>query len=159
MNIFNIDRPIWFMRQAGRHLPEYRKLRENKENFLDFCFDYESIVKSTLQPVERYNLDCAIIFSDILVIPYALNQQIDFIKGVGPKLEPLEMKELLNLDFNKEKLVDLSYSYKAIKKVRRLLNKNKCLIGFCGAPWTVACYMIDGESKKGFIKTKKLLGR
>ena len=157
MNIFNIDRPIWFMRQAGRHLPEYRKIRANKEKFLDFCFDYESIVKSSLQPIERYNLDCAIIFSDILVIPYALNQQIDFIKGVGPKLEPLEMKELLNLDFNKEKLVDLSYSYKAIKKVRRLLNKNKCLIGFCGAPFTVACYMIDGESSNGFIKTKKLM--
>ena len=159
MNIFNIDKPIWFMRQAGRHLPEYRKIRANKTNFLDFCFDYESIVKSTLQPVERYNLDCAIIFSDILVIPYALSQQINFIKGVGPKLKLLEMKELLNLDLNKEKLADLSNSYRAIKKTRVLLNKNKCLIGFCGAPFTVACYMIDGESSNGFVRTKKFMKR
>ena len=157
MNIFNINRPIWFMRQAGRHLPEYRKLRANKENFLDFCFDFESIVKSTLQPIERYDLDCAIIFSDILVIPYAFNQKIDFIKGVGPKLELLEIKELLNLDLNKEKADELSNCYRAIRKVRKLLNKNKSLIGFCGAPFTVACYMIDGESSSGFVRTKKLM--
>ncbi len=157
MNILDLKKPIWFMRQAGRHLPEYRKIRAKKNNFLDFCFDYESIVRSTLQPIERYDIDCAIIFSDILVIPYILDQKIDFIQGMGPKLETLEIKDLLNLTLNRRKEKDLDNCYRAIRKVRKLLNKNKCLIGFCGAPLTVACYMIDGESKKGFIKTKKLL--
>ena len=156
MNIIDLDKPIWFMRQAGRHLPEYKKIRARKKNFLEFCFDYESIIKSTLQPIERYDLDCAIIFSDILVIPYILNQKVDFVQGEGPKLELLEINDLLNLTLNKRKEKDLNNCYRAIRKVRKLLNKNKCLIGFCGAPWTVASYMIDGESKKGFIRTKKL---
>lgn len=157
MNIFELNKPIWFMRQAGRHLPEYKKIRAGKDNFLEFCFDYKSIVRSTLQPIERYDLDCAIIFSDILVIPYILNQRVDFIKGIGPKLEFLKINELLNLTLNKRKEKNLDNCYKAIGMVRKLLNKNKCLIGFCGAPWTVACYMIDGESKKGFERTKKLV--
>ena len=106
MNIFDLEKPIWFMRQAGRHLPEYKVLRAQKTNFLEFCFDYESIVKSTLQPIERYDLDCAIIFSDILVIPYILNQQVDFIQGVGPKLECLEMDDLLDLTLSKKKRKD-----------------------------------------------------
>jgi uroporphyrinogen decarboxylase len=157
MNIFDLEKPIWFMRQAGRHLPEYKVLRAQKTNFLEFCFDYESIVKSTLQPIERYDLDCAIIFSDILVIPYILNQQVDFIQGVGPKLECLEMDDLLDLTLSKKKRKNLSNCYRAIKRVRKLLNKNKCLIGFSGAPWTVMCYMIDGDSKSGFERTKRLI--
>ena len=157
MNILDLDRPIWFMRQAGRHLPEYNKIRVRKKNFLEFCFDYESIVTSTLQPIKRYDLDCAIIFSDILVIPYILNQRVDFIKGIGPNLELLEMDELLNLTLNQKKLEDLKNCYNAIREIRKLLHKNKCLIGFCGAPWTVACYMVDGNSKNGFIRTKKLM--
>ena len=157
MNIFDLKKPIWFMRQAGRHLPEYKKLRARKRNFFDFCFDRKCIVRSTLQPIERYDLDCAIIFSDILVIPYVLNQKVDFVSGSGPKLEFLEIDDLLNLTINKRKEKDVNNCYIAISEVRKLLNKNKCLIGFCGAPWTVACYMIDGESKKGFIRTKRLV--
>ncbi len=157
MDILSLNKPIWFMRQAGRHLPEYKIIRKRKKNFLDFCFDYESIVRSTLQPIERYDLDCAIIFSDILVIPYVLNQKIDFVSGSGPKLELLKIDDLLNLTLNKRKEKNLNNCYRAISKVRKLLNKNKCLIGFCGAPWTVASYMIDGESKKGFIRTKRLV--
>lgn len=157
MNILDIKKPIWFMRQAGRHLPEYKAIRARKKKFFDFCFDCESIVRSTLQPIERYDLDCAIIFSDILVLPYILDQEIDFVSGSGPKLEFLEINDLLNLTINRRKEKDLINCYTAISKVRKLLNKNKCLIGFCGAPWTVACYMIDGESKKGFIRSKKLV--
>ncbi len=154
LNILSFNNPIWFMRQAGRHLPEYKEIRSKKESFIDFCFDYESIVKSTLQPIARYDLDCAIIFSDILVVPYILGQRIDFIKGKGPKLEDLEINELLCLKTEKKRLEDLENCYKAIREVRKKLNKNKCLIGFCGAPWTVACYMIDGGNKNRFKKSK-----
>ena len=84
MNILSIERPIWFMRQAGRHLPEYRKIRAERKNFLDFCFDKKSIVEATLQPVQRYKIDCAIIFCDILIAPYILGQKISFVKGEGP---------------------------------------------------------------------------
>ena len=157
MNVLDLKKPIWFMRQAGRHLPEYKAIRARKKKFFDFCFDCESIVRSTLQPIERYDLDCAIIFSDILVLPYILDQEIDFVSGSGPKLEFLEINDLLNLTINRRKEKDLINCYTAISKVRKLLNKNKCLIGFCGAPWTVACYMIAGESKKGFIRSKKLV--
>ena len=157
VNILKIKKPIWFMRQAGRHLPEYRKLRLKKKNFLDFCFDYESVVESTLQPIKRYDIDCAILFSDILVIPYLLNQNVKFDKGTGPALEKLNFKELLSLKTNESKLKDLYTSYNAIKKIRYLLNKNNSLIGFCGAPWTVSCYMIDGNSKNGFKRSQECL--
>ena len=97
MNILNMKRPIWFMRQAGRHLPEYRKIRSEKKNFLDFCFDKKSIVEATLQPVQRYKIDCAIIFCDILIAPYILGQKISFVKGEGPLLENLSLEELISL--------------------------------------------------------------
>ena len=97
MNILSIKKPIWFMRQAGRHLPEYRKIRSMKKNFLDFCFDKKSIVEATLQPLRRYKIDCAIIFCDILIVPYILGQKISFVKGEGPLLENLSLKELINL--------------------------------------------------------------
>ena len=164
MNILELNKPIWFMRQAGRHLPEYRKIRLNKNNFLDFCFDKESIVEATLQPVKRYDVDCAIIFCDILVVPYVLDQDISFIKGKGPKLESLALNELLNLKKTTRKEKDLEITYDAIRDVRKKLNKNKSLIGFCGGPWTVACYMINGKGDGEFIpamnsiiNTKKIL--
>ena len=150
MNILDIKKPIWFMRQAGRHLPEYRKIRLKKENFLDFCFDKESVVEATLQPIQRYNIDSAIIFCDILIVPYILGQKISFVKGEGPLLESLSLKELINLKplYKKEK--DLENTYDAIKDVRKKLNKNKSLIGFCGGPWTVACYMINNKGDTKF---------
>ena len=162
INILQIDKPIWFMRQAGRHLPEYRKLRLKKGSFLDFCFDLDSVVESSLQPIRRYDIDCAIVFSDILVVPFLLGQKVSFYKGHGPNLESLSFKSLLNLKKTDIKIKKLEISYEAIKRVRTLLNSNKSLIGFCGAPWTVSCYMIDGNSRSGFslskdsIKNKKL---
>ncbi len=155
VNILKINKPIWFMRQAGRHLPEYRKLRQKKKSFLEFCFDFDCIVESSLQPIRRYDIDCAIVFSDILVIPYLLGQKVVFKKGIGPNLEELNIKELLNLKSSNYKQRRLSNSYRAIKEIRSSLNKNKSLIGFCGAPWTVACYMIDGNSKGGFVLSKE----
>ena len=157
VNILKIEKPIWFMRQAGRHLPEYRKLRLKKKSFLEFCFDHDCIVESTLQPVHRYDIDCAILFSDILVIPHLLNQTVTFNKGTGPDLKKLDFKELLDLKINEVNIKDLNVSYNAIKRIRKLLNKNKSLIGFCGAPWTVSCYMIDGNSKSGFKKSQACL--
>ncbi len=153
-NILKINKPIWFMRQAGRHLPEYRDLRLRKKNFLDFCFDFDCVVESSLQPIKRYDIDCAIVFSDILVIPYLLGQEVTFKKGIGPNLEKLNLTDLLNLEQCDRKQAKLNNSYRAIKRIRFLLNKNKSLIGFCGAPWTVACYMIDGNSRGGFSLSK-----
>ena len=150
MDILNIKRPIWFMRQAGRHLPEYRKIRSKKKNFLDFCFDKKSIVEATLQPVQRYKIDCAIIFCDILIAPYILGQKISFVKGEGPLLENLSLEELISLKPLPKKKKDLQNTYDAIKDIREKLNKNKCLIGFCGGPWTVACYMINGKGDTKF---------
>mgnify|MGYP001389689397 CR=1 FL=1 len=155
IDILKINKPIWFMRQAGRHLPEYRKLRLKKESFLEFCFDLDSIVETTLQPVKRYDIDCAIVFSDILVIPFLFGQGVSFEKGVGPNLENLSLTELLNLKQSNYERDKLGETYGAIKKIRSLLNKNKSLIGFCGAPWTVACYMIDGNSRRGFGLSKE----
>jgi uroporphyrinogen decarboxylase len=147
------NKKTWFLRQAGRHLPEYKKIRAKKESFFDFCFDVESVVEATLQPIIRYDLDAAIIFSDILVIPYILNQEINFIKGFGPKLSKFDKNNILTLKIDNEKLYNLQNNYLAIKKTRDLLNKNKSLIGFCGGPWTVACYMIDGTSKNNFSES------
>ena len=159
VDILKLDKPIWFMRQAGRHLPEYRKLRLKKESFLEFCFDFDCVVESTLQPIKRYDIDCAIVFSDILVIPYLLGQKVSFIKGIGPSLEDLNIKDLLDLEQSYYKKERLNNSYRAIGKIRSLLDKNKSLIGFCGAPWTVACYMIDGNSRAGFSLSKEIIKR
>ena len=150
MNLLNIKRPIWFMRQAGRHLPEYRKLRLEKKNFLEFCFDKKCIVEATLQPIQRYKVDCAIIFCDILVMPYILGQKISFVKGEGPLLENLSLEKLVSLKSLSQKEKHLQNTYNAIKDIRKKLNKNKSLIGFCGGPWTVACYMINGKGDSKF---------
>ena len=150
MDILSIKKPVWFMRQAGRHLPEYRKIRLKKENFLDFCFDRESIVEATLQPVQRYKIDCAIIFCDILIVPYILGQEISFVKGEGPVLENLSLEDLISLKPLPQKEKNLQNTYDAIKDIRKKLNKNKCLIGFCGGPWTVVCYMVNGKSDSKF---------
>ena len=150
MSILDIEKPIWFMRQAGRHLPEYKMIRSKKESFLEFCFDKKSIVEATLQPIQRYKIDCAIIFCDILIVPYILGQRISFVKGEGPLLESLSLQELVDLKPLPQKEKDLKNTYDAIKEIRKKLNKNKSLIGFCGGPWTVACYMINGKGDSKF---------
>jgi uroporphyrinogen decarboxylase len=145
--------PFWLMRQAGRYLPEYMALRKKAGSFLDLCFTPDYAAEVTLQPVRRFDTDAAILFSDILVIPYALGQKLDFVEGEGPRLGALEKRELLNgLVFDEKKLQPV---YDAIGKIRAELPADKTLIGFAGAPWTVACYMIQGQGDGEFMAVRK----
>jgi len=137
--------PTWLMRQAGRYLPEYRQLRTQAKTFLDFCYRPELAVEATLQPIRRFDLDAAIIFSDILVVPHALGRDVQFKEGEGPVLEPFTGEEPLVFDAAALKR-HLDPVYEAIVQTRRELARNKALIGFAGAPWTLACYMIDGRN-------------
>jgi uroporphyrinogen decarboxylase len=137
--------PLWMMRQAGRYLPEYRKLRAKAGSFLDLCFTPEFAAEVTLQPIRRFNFDAAIIFSDILVIPYALGRSVRFEAGEGPRLDPLDSPDKVatlaaEADFSK-----LEPVFEALRRVRRELDPKIALIGFCGAPWTVATYMVAGQ--------------
>jgi len=136
--------PIWMMRQAGRHLPEYLKVRETAKDFIDFCFTPEKAAKVTLQPVERYDMDAAILFADILLIPIALGRDVKLVKGLGPVLDPLSIADVSNLTI-KDAAKRISPVYETVSRVRKNLSKTKALIGFCGGPWTVATYMIEGK--------------
>ena len=138
--------PVWFMRQAGRYLPEFRKLRSQNKNFLKLCFNSNLTTEITLQPLKRFNLDAAIIFSDILVIPHALNQKIEFREIGGPRCVNFNINKLLNTE-NKEFLTTLNPVYKAIKQTKKLIKKNKSLIGFVGAPWTLIIYLYNLKEK------------
>ena len=145
---------IWFMRQAGRYLPEYKKLRKKEKSFLSFCNNIKKATKVTLQPIQRFNLDSAIIFSDILIIPKMLGQKVTFLESKGPSLSKLTEKKINEISkLNLESLNKIN-TYKIIQKTRKVLDKEKGLIGFCGAPWTVACYMIDGNSRTNFNISK-----
>ena len=146
--------PVWLMRQAGRHLREYKELRLSTNNFLDLCYSPDLAVEATLQPIHRYEMDAAILFSDILVIPDALGQKVSFINGKGPKLKPIkERVEIDRLDISNLH-IHLSPVYETIRQVCKKLPKQTTLIGFAGAPWTVATYMIEGGSSKEHKKTK-----
>lgn len=147
--------PVWFMRQAGRYLPEYREIRNNISSFLDFCYSSDLAAEVTLQPIRRFNFDAAIIFSDILVIPDALGNKVWFEKGEGPRLEIIDnIGKLQNLKFNEEKLYPV---YEAIKIVRKELSNDKALLGFSGAPWTLAAYMIEGAGSRDFSSARKFI--
>jgi uroporphyrinogen decarboxylase len=135
--------PIWLMRQAGRYLPEYRMVREKAGGFLDLCFNPELAAEVTLQPVRRFGFDAAILFSDILVVPLALGRKVEFQVGEGPKLEPLDAAGLSGLRETIDTRV-VAPVYETVRRVKALLGNNTALIGFCGAPWTVATYMIAG---------------
>ena len=148
--------PIWFLRQAGRHIPEYFEIRNKSNNFINFCLDTKLIVESTKLPLKYYDLNAAIIFSDILMIPWAMNRELNFVKGVGPNLKPMipnETKILKNINIS-QKLEPLERS---ISILRKELPQSTSLIGFAGAPWTLACYMIEGQSSKDYINTRKAL--
>jgi len=146
--------PIWLMRQAGRYLPEYRQLRLDTGGFLDLCYTPNLASKVTLQPIKRFDLDAAIIFSDILVIPDALGQKVSFEKGNGPKLDPMTLNHETLLK-NKDKFLShLEPVYESIRMVSKELSKDRTLIGFAGAPWTIATYMIEGGPTKTFSKVK-----
>ncbi|MDB5541586.1 MAG: uroporphyrinogen decarboxylase [Devosia sp.] len=136
--------PIWIMRQAGRYLPEYRELRAKAGSFLDLCYNPELASEVTLQPLRRFDLDAAILFSDILVIPDALGQDVRFEVGEGPQLEPVTADSIGRLD-PKGALEKLSPIIETVQRVRAGLAPEKTLIGFCGSPWTVATYMINGR--------------
>jgi uroporphyrinogen decarboxylase len=133
------------MRQAGRYLPEYRQLRAKAGSFLDLCFTPEYATEVTLQPIRRFNFDAAIIFSDILVIPYALGREVRFEVGEGPRLDPLETPEKARALSAQADFAKLEPVYEALRRVRRELDPTTALIGFCGAPWTVATYMVAGQ--------------
>ena len=155
-NKINCDVPIWFLRQAGRHIPEYYDIRKKEKNFINFCLNEDLIVESTKLPLKYYDLDAAIVFSDILMIPWAMNRNVRFSKNFGPTLDPMIPGETLiknNVSIH-EKLEPLKRS---ISNLRYYLPKSKSLIGFAGAPWTLACYMIDGKGSKDFINTRKAL--
>ena len=144
--------PIWIMRQAGRYLPEFREIRKLNPNFINLCLNHELSSEITLQPLKRFDLDAAIIFSDILLLPYGLNQRVEFEKGFGPKLGEINIDEMLKLD--EVDFVQKIYPvYKAIEKVSTsnlLINKNT--IGFIGAPWTLLVYIINQQSPKKNLK-------
>jgi uroporphyrinogen decarboxylase len=137
--------PLWMMRQAGRYLPEYRALREKAGSFLDLCFTPEYAAEVTLQPIRRFNFDAAIIFSDILVIPYALGRSVRFEAGEGPRLDPLDTPDKVSTLAAKADFSKLEPVFEALRRVRAELDAKIALIGFCGAPWTVATYMVAGQ--------------
>ncbi len=142
--------PLWLMRQAGRYLPEYRKLREKAPRFLDFCYTPELAVEATLQPLRRFQPDAAILFSDILVVPDALGQAVDFREGEGPILEPLRSRRDIEALRRERVCGYLEPVFKALGGIRRALPPQTALIGFAGAPWTVATYMVEGRGGTDF---------
>jgi uroporphyrinogen decarboxylase len=152
----NISRiPIWFMRQAGRYLPEFNEIRKKNPNFIELCLNPNLVNEITLQPIKRFDLDAAIIFSDILMIPYGLGQKIEFKKGFGPQLGNINLNKIINtnpVDFV-QKLLPV---YKGIEKVKNNLKK-KNLIGFVGAPWTLLLYMINKKSPKNNFDFKQII--
>lgn len=147
-------RPVWLMRQAGRYLPEYRDLRSKSKNFLNMCLTPPTAAEITLQPIRRFDFDAAILFADILLIPYALGQKLEFRETEGPVLENLDATALDKLVYNTEKLTPV---YETLNRVKPDLPSHTTLIGFCGAPWTVAAYMIDGNSRNNFAEAKSWL--
>jgi len=148
--------PVWMMRQAGRYLPEYRAVREKAGGFLDLCFNPEFAADVTLQPVRRFGFDAAILFSDILVIPLALGRKLWFVEGEGPRLEPLaDAKTAMSLRREADQTL-LSPIYETVRRVKSELGSKTALIGFCGAPWTVATYMIAGQGTPDQAPAKKL---
>ncbi|AFL67666.1 uroporphyrinogen decarboxylase [Sulfurospirillum barnesii] len=150
--------PVWMMRQAGRYLPEYMQVRAQAGDFLRLCKDPEKACEVTLQPVDILGVDAAILFSDILVVPLEMGMELQFLKGEGPVFSH-PIKNQTDLDkLDVQKAIDgLEYVYETIKRIRGKLAADKALIGFCGAPWTLATYMIEGQGTKTYALVKKLI--
>lgn len=152
----NNTTPIWLMRQAGRYMPEYMKVRATVNNFLELCYDSEKAAEVTLQPIRKFGFDASIIFSDILVLPHALGWNVEFKQGEGPVLKKFESeKDLLILEKNFNSKIN--NIYETVSKVRASLPKNTALIGFAGSPWTVISYMLEGKGKQDFSISKNFL--
>lgn len=150
-------RPIWLMRQAGRYLPEYRTLRAEKGGFLALVYDTDAAAEITLQPIRRFGFDGAILFSDILIVPYAMGQDLQFLAGEGPKLSPrLVDNALEGLTQVPERLSPI---YETVRKVRAALAVDKTMLGFAGSPWTVATYMVAGEGSRDQHDTRAMAYR
>lgn len=150
-------RPAWLMRQAGRYLPEYRALRAEKGGFLALVYDTEAAAEITIQPLRRYGMDGAILFSDILIVPYAMGQKLEFLVGEGPHLSPrLADAALASLEAVPERLTPI---YETVKLVRAQLPADKTMLGFAGSPWTVATYMVAGEGSRDQHVTRELAYR
>ncbi|EIZ81128.1 uroporphyrinogen decarboxylase [Novosphingobium sp. Rr 2-17] len=151
------QRPLWLMRQAGRYLPEYRALRAEKGGFLALVYDTDAAAEITLQPIDRFGFDGAILFSDILIVPYAMGQDLQFLAGEGPRLSPRLVDHAL------ESLVSvperLSPIYETVRKVRSKLTVDKTMLGFAGSPWTVATYMTAGEGSRDQHETRAMAYR
>jgi uroporphyrinogen decarboxylase len=147
--------PMWMMRQAGRYLPEYRQLRQDKGSFLDLVYDSDAAAEITLQPLKRFpGLDAAILFSDILIIPFAIGQNLTFVTGEGPRLTPtLIASDLNDLTAYTARLDPI---YETVRKVKAALEPDKTLIGFSGSPWTVATYMVAGQGSRDQAEARRL---
>jgi uroporphyrinogen decarboxylase len=147
--------PVWIMRQAGRYLPEYRALREHKGSFVDLVYDSDAAAEVTLQPLKRFpQLDAAILFSDILIVPFAIGQNLTFVGGEGPRLTPPLMGA--SLDQLTPVLARLEPIYETVAKVKTKLGSSKTLIGFAGSPWTVATYMVAGQGSREQVEARRL---
>jgi uroporphyrinogen decarboxylase len=150
--------PVWMMRQAGRYLPEYMQVRAQAGDFLSLCKDPKKACEVTLQPVDILGVDAAILFSDILVVPMEMGMELKFVKGEGPLFtKPIETLEDLDALSVEQAAKKLEYVYETIRLIRGKLAADKALIGFCGAPWTLATYMIEGQGTKTYAKVKKLI--
>ena len=149
--------PIWLMRQAGRYLSEYQATRAKAGSFLDLCQNVALATEVTLQPVEILDVDAAILFSDILVLPMAMGLELEFVAGEGPRFLQTTRDESSINALKSGVQESLSYVYDTISSVRSKLAKDKALIGFCGAPWTLATYMIEGQGSKSYAQSKRLL--
>jgi uroporphyrinogen decarboxylase len=150
--------PVWMMRQAGRYLPEYRQLREERGSFLNLVYDSDAAAEVTLQPLKRFSqLDAAILFSDILIVPFAIGQNLSFVAGEGPRLTP----PLLNAALDQLTPVParLDPIYDTVRKVKAALDPSKTLIGFAGSPWTVATYMVAGQGSRDQTEARRLAYR
>ncbi|NDF11372.1 MAG: uroporphyrinogen decarboxylase [Proteobacteria bacterium] len=149
--------PVWMMRQAGRYLPEYRKVRAKAGEFLDLCYNPKLASEVTLQPIDRFGFDAAIIFSDILVIPHALGMKLEYLEKTGPVLDPVRTRKAIESLSAKRFHAHLNPVYEALELTKSRLPKHTALIGFAGAPWTVATYMIEGKTSKQYEHTKQMM--
>ena len=148
-------RPVWLMRQAGRYLAKYRAVRASEPNFISFCLNPEKAVEVTLQPIDRFGFDAAIIFSDILMVPWALDRNVRFVTGEGPKLDPMQTGNEITEVMIADMAARLTPAATAIGNCRAALASDKALIGFAGAPWTIITYLLEGGSSRDFATARR----
>ncbi|WP_119343572.1 uroporphyrinogen decarboxylase [Facilibium subflavum] len=150
--------PMWIMRQAGRYLPEYRYVRSKFQNFMTMCKNAQACCEVALQPLDRFDLDASIVFSDILTIPEAMGMKLEFIPGTGPVFDnPIQSDKQISLLDTKYAIDKLTYVYDAVSTTKQAIKNRVPLIGFCGSPWTLAAYMVEGHGSKQFTKLRQMM--